>query len=328
MPQDTAGQDTSVTTDQLRKLESQRRRPEGISALLLPFDLTGAIDWNAYRLQLRRTVDHKLTPAVNMDTGYVNLLSPEQRAEVLRSTADTLAGTPFVAGAFVADGPGAAFDADGYRACIGEIESAGGTPVVFQSHGLTAGSDDEILGRYRVLAAGCDRFIGFELGQAFAPFGRIYSLELYHALMAIPQCVGAKHSSLDRVPEWRRLLLRDRLRPDFRVYTGNDLAIDMIRYGSDWLLGLSTFAPEAFALRDRLFAAGDGRWQAVNDVLQYLGQFTFRRPTPAYKHSAAQFQHLRGWIASDRTHPGSPRRPPEDRAVLAAILDQLEEACG
>ena len=32
------------------------------------------------------------------------------------------------------------------------------------------------------------------------------------------------------------------------VLTGNDLAIDMVMYGSDYLLGLSTFAPEAFAL--------------------------------------------------------------------------------
>ncbi len=36
-------------------------------------------------------------------------------------------------------------------------------------------------------------------------------------------------------------------RPDFKVLTGNDLAIDMVIYGSDYLLGLSTFAPDAFS---------------------------------------------------------------------------------
>ena len=30
------------------------------------------------------------------------------------------------------------------------------------------------------------------------------------------------------------------VRPEFHVFTGNDLAIDIVRYGSDWLLGLST----------------------------------------------------------------------------------------
>ena len=36
---------------------------------------------------------------------------------------------------------------------------------------------------------------------------------------------------------------------EFRVYAGNDLAIDMVAYGSDYLLGLSTLAPNAFAER-------------------------------------------------------------------------------
>src|SRR5438046_7210532 len=51
----------------------------------------------------------------------------------------------------------------------------------------------------------------------------------------------------------------------------------------------------------------------LNDVLQYLGQLAFRPPVPAYKHSAAQFLALRGLIATDRTHPLSPRRPDSDR---------------
>jgi len=53
------------------------------------------------------------------------------------------------------------------------------------------------------------------------------------------------------------LALRDELRPDFRIYTGNDLGIDMIEFGSDYLLGLAAFCPEKFAERDRLWAEGD-----------------------------------------------------------------------
>jgi len=81
----------------------------------------------------------------------------------------------------------------------------------------------------------------------FAPFGKIYSLEVYRGLLSIKSCIGAKHSSLSRDLEWQRLTLRDALRPEFHVFTGNDLAIDMVMYGSDYLLGLSTFAPDLFA---------------------------------------------------------------------------------
>jgi hypothetical protein len=85
------------------------------------------------------------------------------------------------------------------------------------------------------------------------------------------------------------------------VLTGNDLAIDMVMYGSDYLLGLSTFAPDLFAERDRRWAAGEASFFELNDLLQYLGHFAFRPPVPAYRHDAAMFLELRGWAASDRT---------------------------
>ena len=71
--------------------------------------------------------------------------------------------------------------------------------------------------------------------------------------------------------EWQRLDLRNRVRPEFKVFTGNDLAIDMVMYGSDYLLGLSTFAPDAFARRDAMWESGDPRFYELNDLLQYLG---------------------------------------------------------
>ena len=46
-------------------------------------------------------------------------------------------GAQFVAGAFVADKPGDAFDADAYLRQVAGIQSHGGTPVIFQSYGLT-----------------------------------------------------------------------------------------------------------------------------------------------------------------------------------------------
>jgi len=115
-----------------------------------------------------------------------------------------------------------------------------------------------------------------------------------------------------------RLALRDSLRPEFHVFTGNDLAIDMVRYGSDWLLGLSTAWPEAFAKRDAWWAAGDLRFDELDDALQALGDFAFRPPVPAYKHSMAQALKL--------PHPASPRRPDSDREIIRTILARIAGA--
>jgi dihydrodipicolinate synthase/N-acetylneuraminate lyase len=295
-----------------------------MSAILLPFEDGGSVDWPGFRAHVARTVAVGLTPAVNMDTGYVHLLDDATRLRVLRETKATLGGAAYVAGAFVADAPGAACDLDAYCRALDAIQDHGGLPIVFQSHGLTALPPECLLESYRTLGRDCPRYLAFELSPAFAPFGAIYDLETYAGLLDIRACIGAKHSSLSRQLEWQRLALRDKRRPDFMVLTGNDLAIDMITYGSDYLLGLSTFAPGWFARRDALWAARDPAFYELNDLLQYLGFFAFRPPVPAYKHSAAQFLMLRGWITSDATHPRSPRRPASDVPVLADIVARLD----
>jgi dihydrodipicolinate synthase/N-acetylneuraminate lyase len=324
--------DSRVTVSRLR--DRVRPRPiEGISAVLLPYREDGAIDWDALAAVLTQTVEAGLQPAVNMDTGYVNLLTADERAEVLTRAAATVAGGPFVAGTFLEDGgldPSGSASVerlvDAYCRVADPIRSAGGTPILFQCAGLTGLPDDGIVAVYRGVAERVGPILGFELGQMFAPFGAIYSLELFAELIQIPGLVGLKHSSLDRMLEWQRLEIRDRVRPEFKLYTGNDLAIDLVMYGSDYLLGLSAFAPEAFGLRDRLWAAGDPRFYALNDVLQYLGAFAFREPVPAYKHSAAQFLQLRGRIPSAATHPRSPRRPDSDLPILQEIAGRLDAA--
>ncbi len=302
-----------------------RRAITGISAILLPFTAQGSIDWEGFCAHVARTAAAGLTPAVNMDTGYVNLLTDEQRCEVLARTRDTLAGGAFVAGAFVPSQPGAVWD---HAACLRQIEQIqqhGGTPVIFQSYGLTSQAPDAIIATYAAIGRDCPRFIAFELGTMFAPFGKIYDLDVYAGLLDVPQCIGAKHSSLSRMLEWDRLQLRDQHRPDFKVFTGNDLAVDMVMYGSDYLLGLSTFAPDLFAKRDAMWLNGDPAFYELNDLLQYLGFFAFRNPVPAYKHSAAQFLKLRGWITCDDTHPQSASRPDSDVAVLRDIYERCEQ---
>ena len=294
----------------------------GMSAILLPFTPEGSIDWDGLAAHIGRTAEAGLIPAVNMDTGYVQVLDDDERARVLE-VARATAGGEFVAGAHVADEPGAAFDVGAYARELDRIQRAGGLPVVFPSYGLSALEGADWVGAHARLGRGCPRLLGFELGSMFVPYGRIVDLDTYAALLDVPECIGAKHSSLSRSLEWQRLSVRDARRPDFRVLTGNDLAIDMVMYGSDYLLGLSTFAPDLFARRDRLWEQRHPGFFELNDALQALGDFSFRDPVPGYRHDAAMFLHLRGWTASDRTHPRAPQRPASDREVLAGLARRL-----
>lgn len=299
-----------------------RRRITGMSAVLLPFTDSGEISWGELTTQVERTARAGLVPAVNMDTGYVQLLDTTTRERVL-DVARAHAGGRFVAGAQVADAPGSALDLDGYRRAIDAIQERGGMPIVFPSYGLAAVDGSDWVEAHASLGKGASQLLAFELGPMFVPYGRIYDLETYRALLSVKAVIGAKHSSLSRAAEWERLALRDSLRPDFKVLTGNDLAIDMVMYGSDYLLGLSTFAPDLFAERDRYWERGDARFFELNDALQALGTFTFREPVPGYRHDAAIFLELRGWISSGEPHPEAPRRPDADREVLSALARHL-----
>lgn len=310
---------------------SLHRTITGISATLLPLEEDGVTPaWEDFSEHVGRTVEAGLIPAVNMDTGYRNLITEDVAGKILDETHietaeqkfDAIGGQPFVAGAFVRDGPGAPFDLEAYCRQIDLVKQRNGVPVITQSYGLTSPGD--IVERYRQLASRCGQFIAFELGPQFAPFGKIYNLPTYAGLLEMKECIGAKHSSLDRGLELQRLALRNKLRANFMVLTGNDLAIDTVRYGSDYLLGLSTAAPDRFAERDRAWIEGDlTTFDRVNDSLQELGAFAFRKPTPAYKHSMAQFLHLRGWIESSETLRGSPRRPQSDTPILRRIGERL-----
>jgi dihydrodipicolinate synthase/N-acetylneuraminate lyase len=299
-----------------------QRRIEGISAVLMPFQTGGDPDFAALARHIERTAIAGLVPAVNMDTGYVHRLDAAARIEVLETARRVLGGRPFVAGAYVEDATGPLFQR--YCSAAAAAVSRGGTPILFPCTELKQLTGPAVVSLYREVARATPGVLAFELGEAFAPFGRIFDRDTIAALIETDGIAGLKHSSLSRGLEWERLQIRDARRPEFKVYTGNDLAIDMVQYGSDYLLGLSTFAPEAFALRDRYWREGDGRFYELNDALQYLGAFAFRTPTPAYRHSAAQFLKITGHLDHDAAPAGAPTRPESDRAVLALIARDLQ----
>lgn len=311
------------TIDTLIGRKKLRRKVEGIAAALLPFDADGKIAVEAFQQHLVATHRAGLMNAVNMDTGYVNLLTQAEKTQVLRWARECLGpNAPFVAGAFIEDEAGEPIAL--YRKRIDEIVSAGAIPILFQSARLKGKSPAEKVAIYKTVSEGYEHVLAFELSPRFAPNGEIFDSETFLRLLEIPEIKGMKHSSLDRLIELERLQVRDARRPDFRVYTGNDLGIDMIEYGSDYLLGLATFAPEKFAERDRLWEAGDPGYYALSDALQYLGNFAFRDPIPAYKHSAAVFLNLTERIPTDRAHPGSPLRSTCEVETLKDCAKRLE----
>ena len=298
------------------------RKVQGIAAALLPFEPDGRIAVEAFQKHLLVTREAGLLNAVNMDTGYVNHLTTEERLSVLRWSREVLGpDDSFIAGTYIEglDGDVVAL----YRRQMDEIVDQGGTPIIFQTVRLRGKKSREKVAVYRAICRGFREVLAFELAPVFAPNGEIFDDKTVRGLMEIPEMKGLKHSSLDRLTELERLRLRDELRPEFRIYTGNDLGINMIEYGSDYLLGLATFAPEKFAERDRLWEAGDPAYYALSDALQHLGNVAFRAPVPAYKSSAATFLKLLGKIPSARTHPLSPPRPPWETYILRDCAERL-----
>ena len=302
-----------------------RRKVQGIAAALLPYEADGKIAVAAFQQHLIATQHAGLLNAVNMDTGYVNYLSEQEKHDVLRWTVEALGkSVTFVAGAYIENQTGDIVAL--YRQQMDLIVHAGGIPILFQTARMQGQSSKEKAAIYQAVCQGYPHVLAFELGTMFAPNGEIFEEDTVRRLMDIPEIKGIKHSSLDRLIELQRLALRDAHRPDFRIYTGNDLGINMIEYGSDYLLGLASFAPEQFAERDRLWETGDPAYYALSDALQYLGNVAFRSPVPAYKHSAAVFLHLVGRIPTDFVHPQNPKRPAWEPEILRDCARRL--GCG
>src|SRR4051812_25727103 len=109
-----------------------RRKVQGIAAALLPYDSNGEIAVEAFQRHLAATQKAGLMNAVNMDTGYVNLLTQEQKHSVLGWTRDALGkDVSFVAGAYVEEQKGDLVSL--YRRELDIIVESGAVPIIFQT---------------------------------------------------------------------------------------------------------------------------------------------------------------------------------------------------
>lgn len=312
-----------MTTPEVVVKIRTRRTIEGISSVLLPFKADGAIDFDSFAENVLRTSDAGLTPAINIEYGLAERLTSTERSEVLDLVRDVMVARPFVAGANIDDPDGNIRYQ--YRDAVAEVVHNGGLPLIMPSAGLAGLDDADWLALFGSLAEDVTALLAFEADPNVVPSGRVRSEATIRELMNIPEVLGIRHSSFSRRLEWERLSLRDEVRPDFKIYSGNDIALDMVMYGSDYFLSVSACAPEAFALRDLLWKTGDPRFYELNDLLQSLGMLAFRPPIGAARHSAMQMLKIRGRIECDVPARGEPSRPDSDVEILTKISERLDE---
>ena len=180
-----------------------RRKVQGIAAALLPYDRDGKVGVAAFQQHLQATQHAGLMNAVNMDTGYVNLLSDVERLDVLRWAREALSGdAPFVGGAYIEGQDGDVVTL--YRKQMDAIVRHGGIPILFQTTRLHGKTPTEKAVAYAAATQGYGQVLAFELGQMFAPSGEIFDEETIRRLMDISEIKGIKHSSLDRLSRLRQ----------------------------------------------------------------------------------------------------------------------------
>ena len=119
------------------------RRIGGISVILLPFHEDSTLNYDSFLSHIERTYAAGLTPAINMDTGYANLLTREERLKMLKLMSAVVNGRRFVAGTFVEGESGDLVSL--YIRETDAIQKRGGTPILFQSTALTSLPDADRL---------------------------------------------------------------------------------------------------------------------------------------------------------------------------------------
>ncbi|MEO5820037.1 MAG: hypothetical protein ABIT71_05990, partial [Vicinamibacteraceae bacterium] len=263
------------------------RTIDGCGALPVWLGPLGRLDLSGLNARLQATFAASLTPAVNLFGGSVERLGREQRADVLATAAGVARGRRFIAGTWPTED--AAPLAVRYGRAIDAVVRQGGTPLLLPIAELAALDGDGLAHLWRQATSGHRGVLVIEMADAFEAPAPLYSTGVVTRLLDIPSLGGLVHASLDRGAEWARIEARDAARPDFRIYSGHERALDMVAYGSDYLLGTAGCAPEAFAARDRAWRAGEAVGFELNDILQALGTLLHRSPIGGARHGALQW---------------------------------------
>jgi len=300
------------------------RTIDGSASLPVWLGSSGRLDLSALADRLQATFTAGLTPAVNLFAGSVDRLGREPRTDILATAAGVARGRRFIAGTLPTEE--AAPLAVRYGRAVDAVVRQGGTPLLLPIPELAALDGDALVHLWRQATAGHRGVLVIEMADAFQAPAPFYSPEIIARLLDIASLGGLVHASLDRGAEWARIEARDVARPEFRIYSGHERALDMPTYGSDYLLATAGCAPEAFVARDRAWRAGEAIGFELNDALQALGALLYRAPIGGSRHGALQWLVARGLVTDATPLPGLTLRPESDLALyreLAARLDSL-----
>jgi hypothetical protein len=298
------------------------RTIDGVAALPVWLGVSRRLDLAGLAGRIEATFAAGLTPAVNLYAGAVDVLGADDRIDVLTTAAGVARGRRFIAGTWpTAD---AAPLAVRYGRAVDAIVRQGGTPMLLPIRELATLDGDALAHLWRQATAGHRGVLVVEMAAEFGMAADPYPADVITRLIDIPSLGGLVHATFDRAAQWARVEARDIARPEFRIYSGHERGLDMVTYGSDYLLAGAGCAPEAFAARDRAWRAGESLAFDLNDVLQAVGSLLYRAPIDGARHAALQWLHARRVLGAPAPVPGLPLRPDSDLPLYRELAARLE----
>ena len=298
------------------------RTIDGAAALPVWLGAAGRLDLSGLAARLQETFAAGLTPAVNLFGGSADRLGHEQRVDVLTTAAGVARGRRFIAGTMPTED--AMPLAVRYGRAVDAVVRQGGIPLLLPIRELAALDGDALAHLWRQATAGHRGVLVIEMAPVFGAPAPLYTPDVVTRILDIASLGGLVHASLDRGTEWARVEARDVARPDFRIYSGHERALDMVAYGSDYLLATAGCAPEAFAARDRAWRQGAPIGFELNDALQALATVLHRDPIDGARHGALQWLHVRGLVEHASPVPGITLRPDSDVELYRELRTRIE----
>jgi Protein of unknown function (DUF993) len=283
--------------------------------------LDAAVDWDATLAYRRHLWDLGLSVAEAMDTAQrgMGLDWPTSRELIRRSLAEAQA---VGAADRLACGAGTDHLATGQVFSLGQVISAyeeqcafveahGGRIILMASRALAASArsaEDYALVYGRVLSQLRERAIIHWLGDMFDPALSGYwgSTDLDTASETCLSIVSAHAARVDGIKvslldKQREIMLRRRLPPGVRMYTGDDFHYSELILGdelgaSDALLGIfDTIAPAIAAALNALDAGDRQTYQQILEPTVPLAHHIFGAPTRFYKTGLVFLAYLNGY---------------------------------
>ncbi len=296
-----------------------------IPAAILPMVSDFEPDFQAFERYLEWLISQgAIAIAVNMDTGEGPQLSLDERIRTARHAVSVVEGRiPVLAGVSGGTTSDAVKIADAYRAA-----GVDGLVIFPNPAFLNEPLDPRIpLGYHHAIAEETDLpLVLFQLAPVFA--GVLYSRQVLHALLEIPQVVAIKEASFDaQVFNRTKRILAEVDRP-ITFLTGNDRFIteSLLLGAKGALLGFCAVGCRLVAEQINHLLSGDFQaCVAMGDRVQAFADFIYQDPVLDYRARCKAALALLGVLEPDCTFVRPPLLP-VPREQYGHIRDALFRA--